>query len=195
MQRSQAEQLGAHCATLEAELVALRAGNPPGVVEDLRARVAHAEARADDAAELMENARREAASWKTKARQLIASQRLAELHGGGGGGSGGGGGGSGGRPAVPTWSDGGDRAAAAKEEIARLKAAAAHWRGEAAHEIARQRAFAEAVWASDAFTQTQKQRIGALLRAAGGAGAPAPAAPSLSETNGPAWLNGPSPLT
>ena len=57
----------------------LRAANPPGALDDLRVRVAHAEAVAADATELVANARKEAASWKTKARQLIASQRLAEL--------------------------------------------------------------------------------------------------------------------
>ena len=77
--RAQAEQLGAHCATLEQELMTLRAANPPGALDDLRVRVAHAEAVAADATELVANARKEASSWKTKARQLIASQRLAEL--------------------------------------------------------------------------------------------------------------------
>ena len=40
--RAQAEQLGAHCATLEQELMTLRAANPPGALDDLRVRVAHA---------------------------------------------------------------------------------------------------------------------------------------------------------
>ena len=58
--RAQAEQLGAHCATLEQELMTLRAANPPGALDDLRVRVAHAEAVAADATELVANARKEA---------------------------------------------------------------------------------------------------------------------------------------
>ena len=184
--RAQAEQLGTHCATLEQELMTLRAANPPGALDDLRVRVAHAEAVAADATELVANARKEAASWKTKARQLIASQRLAELQKAGVGE-----GVNGARgvwpPAAPgaraTDADGGT----AKAELAQLKAEVAHWRSEAAHEIARQRAFQEALWADDRFTQTTKQRIGALLRESGSAPAPA-------RGDGPtSWLGPASP--
>ena len=184
--RAQAEQLGAHCATLEQELMTLRAANPPGALDDLRVRVAHAEAVAADATELVANARKEASSWKTKARQLIASQRLAELQKAGVGE-----GVNGARgvwpPAAPaaaraTDADGG----AAKAELAQLKAEVAHWRALAAHEIARQRAFQEALWADDRFTQTTKQRIGALLRESGSAPAPAKRGDGPTSWRGPA---------
>ena len=56
-----------------------------------------------------------------------------------------------------------------------------------AFEIARQRAFQEALWADDRFTQTTKQRIGALLRESGSAPAPA-------RGDGPtSWLGPASP--
>ena len=59
----------------------LRAANPPGALDDLRVRVAHAEAVAADATELVANARKEAGSWKTKARAAArepAPRRAAE---------------------------------------------------------------------------------------------------------------------
>ena len=56
------------------------------------------------------------------------------------------------------------------------------------YEIARQRAFQEALWADDRFTQTTKQRSGALLRESGSAPAPA------KRGDGPtSWLGPASP--
>ena len=77
-------------------------------------------------------------------------------------------------PAAPrcrplaTDADGG----AAKAELAQLKAEVAPG-ARGGYEIARQRAAQEALWADDRFTQTTKQRIGALLRESGSAPAPA----------------------
>ena len=50
------------------------------------------------------------------------------------------------------------------DDAFRMRAQIDYWRAEAEHERTRQRAFQQAVWASDLLSQTQKQRVTALLR-------------------------------
>jgi hypothetical protein len=133
---------------------------PPGAFEAMRQQCARLEATIQQLEMKNVSLRRDAARWRDRARGAIASERLLQMQSGSAG-------------MVPPARDEGGRltrtlsSATETDEVdeaVRLRAESEYWRAEAEHEQQRQKAFQEVLWASDAFSLVQKQKMMTLLR-------------------------------
>lgn len=150
--------------SMRAELTAQLAANPPGALEAERLANKRAQAAIHQLEQKNMTLRREVQRWKDRAKGALASERLLALQ-------------SGPSSMPPPATSGGSRlfsgdpfgdegseSERAAEERARIRAELEYWRSEAEHEKARQRAFHEALWRSEAFTQVQKVKAMGWLR-------------------------------
>ena len=158
---------------LRAELSEQHASTPPGALAAARAALLKHEATIRHLEVKNHTLRTEAKRWRERTSAAVASERLVQLKGGAPfsmvtpqlvappplamladtnrdarGGEGG----------------HGDVGAGNPDDATRLRAERDWWRAEAVHEQQRQKAFHEALWASDAFTQAQKQKLTTWLR-------------------------------
>ena len=172
------------------------AASPPGALDDMREHCATLEETIRELEGKNETLRREAARWRERARNAIASERLTQLQSGprsvplsprlGGSqmtgaspraASAAGSPRAAALPVTPMFGcastlggtvapvgSGGAAGGMSSEDLARLHAELEWHKTEAEHERARQRAFLEALWRSEKFTQVQKVRAAELLR-------------------------------
>ena len=152
------EQLRVETDAVRSELHAQLAANPPGALDEARARgdrlatlVAQLERRCDDL-------RSETVRWRGRANTAIAGERLVQLHAG---------------PAAMVRPGGAGASAATgaadtAAELQKLRTDVAFWRDEATQEREWQSGFQQALWASSAFSEQQKSRLMQMLRQASG---------------------------
>ncbi|KAL1510289.1 hypothetical protein AB1Y20_006609 [Prymnesium parvum] len=157
------EVLKATNAHLRQEIVGLRAQlraqltvNPPGALDDSRARVARQEQLLEQ--QLKKNAalRGEMETWRARACNALACERLTALHAG--------------PNAMFKRVDEVDTSrcnAEEEEQLRKLHCEIDFWKEEAMKERERQALFLQALWATDTFSQDQKQQLAQLLRVQG----------------------------